>query len=82
LNALNINKIENLVSLDRQLLINEYFPKNTQSCHNFYGGDCTFVDVCHSNQTIEEGLENGFFSSRIPHHELEEKDFKEKGKLK
>jgi hypothetical protein len=64
-----------------QTAINRFFPKNTQSCHNYYGGDCTFVSTCHSNQTIEEGLETGFYKKREPHHELELEEFKEKGFL-
>jgi hypothetical protein len=66
----------------QQEIILQNFPKNTQSCHNYYGGDCTFVNTCHSNLTIEEGLETGFYKPRFPHHQLEVEEFEKKGFIK
>lgn len=61
---------------------NKRFPKNTQSCHNFYGKDCIFVDVCHNGLRIDEAFEFGTYQIRHPHHDLEREYFKEKGWLK
>jgi hypothetical protein len=58
------------------------FPKNTQSCHNFYGKDCIFVSVCHNGLDIDEAFEFGTYKTRHPHHDLEREYFKEKGWLK
>lgn len=59
----------------------ERFPKNTQSCHNYYGNDCTFVNLCHGGVQIEDSL-GSLYQIRHPHHELEEEEFKEKGLIK
>jgi hypothetical protein len=71
-----------LLSKEYDLRLMQYFPKNTQSCHNFYGKDCSFVGHCHEqNISIKEGIESGIYQIRKPHHEMEEKDFREKGIL-
>lgn len=77
--ATNLNLINIADESWRLETIQRFFPKNTQSCHNYYGGDCVFVDVCHGNQSIEEGLENGLYQIRTSHHELERQVLMEKG---
>lgn len=52
-------------------LIWKYFPKNTLSCHDFYGKDCQYVKHCHEFQTLEELIQCGFLIRRESHHELE-----------
>jgi hypothetical protein len=76
-----LEQMERRKEVFRELLY-KFFPKNTQSCHNYYGGDCTFINTCHSNLTIEEGLETGFYKSRFPHHQLEVEEFEKKGFIK
>lgn len=55
------------------------FPKNTLSCHDFYGRDCQFVVHCHEMMGLQELEQSGYFSRRIPHHDEEKKMFIEKG---
>jgi len=55
------------------------FPKNTLSCHDFYGKDCEFVVHCHEMMGLQELEQSGYFSRRIPHHDEEKNYFIEKG---
>jgi hypothetical protein len=71
---------------DSPELIKEYeqtlwqlFPKNTLSCHDFYGKDCEFVVHCHEMMGLQELEQSGYFSRRIPHHDDEKEMFIEKG---
>lgn len=57
------------------------FPKNTLSCHDFYGKDCQFVVHCHEMLGLQELEQSGYFSVRDPHHEVEKQSFVEKGFL-
>lgn len=57
----------------------KYFPKNTQSCHDYYGKDCQFVRHCHELESVEDMEAAGELIPRIPHHELEKQEFIEKG---
>jgi len=65
--------------IDLQEMIWQYFPKNTQSCHNYYGSDCHFVQHCHELESIPDMVEAESLTIRQPHHELERQDFIEKG---
>lgn len=56
-----------------------FFPKNTKSCHNYYGRDCLFVKHCHELLTLEMGLNSGLYQVRTPHHDLEKEKFSEEG---
>lgn len=55
------------------------FPKNTLSCHDFYGRDCQFVVHCHEMQSLQELEQAGYFVPRIPHHDAEKEEFAKKG---
>lgn len=63
----------------RKRAVWEHFPKNTQSCHNFFGRDCVFTFHCHEFVNIDEAILAGVLENRIPHHELELKNHAEKG---
>lgn len=54
-----------------QTKIQQYFPKNTQSCHNYYGKDCVFVTNCHENVSVEDAISAGILIPRQSHHEME-----------
>lgn len=64
---------------DLQETLWQYFPKNTLSCHDFYGNDCQYVRHCHELQSIEEMKDAGELIERVPHHELEREILIEKG---
>lgn len=55
------------------------FPKNTLSCHSYYGKDCQYVVHCHELMSLQELEQSGYFSRRIPHHDEEKEYFIEKG---
>lgn len=69
----------NLSIKEYEELLWQYFPKNTLSCHDFYGRDCQFVVHCHEMMGLQELEQSGYFARRIPHHEEEKKEFIEKG---
>lgn len=50
-----------------------FFPKNTLSCHNFYGKDCSYVTHCHELHSLEDLKDSGYLIRRESHHELEQK---------
>lgn len=71
---------------DQSEFIKEYeqtlwqlFPKNTLSCHDFYGRDCEFVVHCHEMMSLQELEQSGYFTRRVPHHDEEKNYFIEKG---
>lgn len=76
---LNSVNITDKFKIDLEHLIWQYFPKNTQSCHNYYGRDCQYVVHCHEMANLDTLLGSGLMQIRRPHHDLEEKSFKEKG---
>lgn len=57
----------------------QYFPKNTQSCHNYYGRDCSYVKHCHEFSDLNQLVDAGIFIKRLPHHDLEKESMTEKG---
>lgn len=57
----------------------QYFPKNTQNCHDFYGEDCQFVNHCHELADLTTLEESGLVQPRVPHHDLEKEMFIKKG---
>lgn len=75
---------EELIPIFRQQLqkaIWEEFPKDTRSCHNFYGKDCQFVKHCHELIDLTTGISAGMYKIRTPHHELEMEKFIKEGYL-
>jgi hypothetical protein len=60
-----------------QELIWKYFPKNTLSCHDYYGKDCQFVQHCHQYESIEDMQLAGVLIPRISHHEMEREALKQ-----
>jgi hypothetical protein len=56
-----------------------FFPKHTNRCHDFYGNDCPFVQICHQNLSPAELVEEGLFKVRVPHHQEELDKFKKEG---
>jgi hypothetical protein len=80
--ARNVAEISLLTDIELlQLLIWEHFPKNTQSCHDYYGKDCFAVRHCHELETLEDLTSAGEFIRRVPHHELEKETFEAEGLL-
>lgn len=57
------------------IVLQQLFPKNTQSCHDYYGRDCQFVPICHYGQSLEDSSE--FYQIRVPHHDLEKQRYEE-----
>lgn len=51
-----------------------YFPKNTLSCHNYYGKDCPYVIHCHELSSLEDLIASGYLIPRESHHELEREE--------
>ncbi len=64
-----------------QEMIWALFPKNTQNCHDYYGGDCHFNVHCHELESIEDMVTAESLTTRIPHHELELNSFVKRGLL-
>lgn len=62
-----------------QEMIWQFFPKNTLNCHDYFGGDCHFVQHCHELESIEDMVIAESLIPRVPHHELERESFVEKG---
>jgi len=60
-------------------MIWKFFPKNTQSCHDYYGHDCQFVSHCHEREEFEDLVNAGVFIPRIPHHDLERETLVKEG---
>jgi len=83
LSIATIDKLSDLGKFRQQLkmAIWEEFPKNTKSCHSFYGRDCQFVPHCHELLTLDESVNSSLYKTRLPHHELELNNFIEKGYL-
>lgn len=54
--------------LEIQTRIFQYFDKDTQQCHDYYGKDCIFVKHCHELDTIEALRDGGYLIPRISHH--------------
>lgn len=52
----------------------KFFDKNTQSCHNYYGGDCSYVRHCHDLEPIEDMIVAGELIPRVSHHEQEREE--------
>lgn len=48
-----------------------FFPKNTLSCHDFYGKDCPYVIHCHELESLGTLTSSGYLIRRESHHELE-----------
>lgn len=74
-----INLVEEeleLLKIEYKQKIWKYFPKNTLSCHNYYGKDCSYVKHCHEQQSLETLIECGFLIRRESHHELERETLK------
>ena len=62
-----------------QMKIWQFFPKNTMSCHDYYGKDCQYVFHCHEANDLQTAMDAGMLIPRIPHHKLEEETMIEKG---
>lgn len=62
-------------------LIWKYFPKNTLSCHSYYGRDCFAVRHCHESIDLKMATEAGIFIPRRSHHKAELDQQIEKGLL-
>lgn len=57
--------------LEYEEKLNQYFSKNTQNCHNYFGKDCQFNMVCHRNLTLDAMIESGALIPRSSHHNAE-----------
>lgn len=62
--------------------LQELFPKNTQNCHDYYGKDCQFVQICHRVLDIQTAIESGVLVNRTSHHEQERLYHIERGLVK
>lgn len=77
----NLEKLETYNEPEElQQAIWRYFPKNTLSCHDFYGKDCHLVKHCHEMDTVEALIDGGYLIRRKSHHEAEQKYLEEQGK--
>lgn len=55
----------------KQQAIWQYFPKNTLSCHNYFGRDCSYVAHCHELEDLTAMRDGGILVRRRSHHEAE-----------
>jgi hypothetical protein len=60
----------------------QFFPKETDSCWNYYGRNCSYVSICHENRDLQEMIDANIYVVRNPHHEGEKGSFIERGLIK
>lgn len=48
-----------------------YFPQRRKGCH--YPSDCSYLDVCYTEEIFNDPIGSGKYVYRKPHHEAEEK---------
>jgi hypothetical protein len=77
--AANLRELELAPDDKKEFVLARYFRKHTNRCHDFYGNDCPFVQICHQNLSPTELVEEGLFKIRSPHHDAEREEFKKKG---
>jgi hypothetical protein len=78
--ASNARKTGNWELYNKTLM--QFFPKETDSCWNYYGRNCGFVQVCHEGRNLQELIDANIYVSRHPHHEGEKLHFIERGLIK
>ena len=62
--------------------LNQLFPKETQTCWNYYGRHCEYARICHEMYNINDLVTANILVPRSPHHEPEKLYHIERGFLK
>jgi hypothetical protein len=57
--------------LDKQTMLDSYFPHNRKHCHFHFGGTCEYYNLCWSPEVTENAVESGLYQIREAHHESE-----------
>lgn len=53
-------------------LLDYYFPQRRKACH--FPNDCSYVDVCYTDEIFVDPIGSGKYVYRTPHHEAELKE--------
>jgi hypothetical protein len=56
--------------LEREEVLDEYFPQTRSNCHRF-NSHCPFEVVCYDGVVESDPIGSGFFQAREPHHDQE-----------
>lgn len=62
--------------------LNQLFPKETQTCWNYYGRHCEYARICHEMYNINDLISANILVNRNPHHEPEKLYHIERGFIK
>ena len=88
--AYKLNELEEVAEIckrkndwsDYELRLNQFFPKETQTCWNYYGRHCEYARICHEMYNINDLINANILVNRNPHHEPEKLYHIERGFIK